>query len=82
MTRTSFRISIRRRLLHLTTAYGGNKKKCKKATKVKTKTCEYDKAEMELASREGVSLGLAPKGSPKHQMQDTDLNSLFDADLI
>ena len=25
---------------------GGNKKKCKKVTKVKTQTCEYNKAEM------------------------------------
>ena len=48
---------------------------------VKTKTCEYDKAGMKWASREGVSLGLGPKGSPQHQMQDTGLNSLFDADL-
>ena len=48
---------------------------------MKIKTCEYDKAEMKWASREGVSLGLGPEGNPQHQMQDTDLNSLFDADL-
>ena len=59
-----------------TKIYGGNKKKCKKVTKVKTQTCEYNKAEVKWASRTGLSECVRPQ-----QIQDTDLNSLFDADL-
>ena len=58
-----------------TKVYGGNKKKCKKATKVKTQTCEYNKREMKQASREGVSLCVGPEGNHQHQIQDTDLKS-------
>ena len=56
-------------------------KKCKKVTKVKTKTCEYNKAEMTWSSTDGVSVCVGPEGNAQQQMQDTDLNSLFDADL-
>ena len=56
--------------------YGGNNKKCKMVTEVKTQTCEYNKAEVKWASRNGLSECVRPQ-----QIQDTDLNSLFDADL-
>ena len=36
---------------------------------------------MKWASSDGVSLCVGPEGHPKQQIQDTDLNSLFDADL-
>ena len=36
---------------------------------------------MRWSSTDGVSVCVGPEGNPQQQMQDTDLNSLFDADL-
>ena len=48
---------------------GGNMKKCKKVTKVKTKTCEYNKAEMTWASTDSVSVCVGPEGNPQQKMK-------------
>ena len=48
---------------------GGNMKKCMKVTKVKTKTCEYNKAEMTWASTDSVSVCVGPEGNPQQKMK-------------